>query len=69
MFKIGDVVALKSGGPKMTVAKDPTGDPQTVECAWFTEHVPVLFQDRFACAAIQHIPETVPAEGPPLASE
>lgn len=36
-FKAGDVVQLKSGGPKMTVSwidTDVTGDP-VVHCSWF----------------------------------
>lgn len=37
-FKPGDVVALKSGGPKMTVTQvgiaNLTGEP-TVWCVWF----------------------------------
>ena len=38
-FKIGDVVILKSGGPKMTitsVGKDNFGAP-TVWCSWFID--------------------------------
>jgi len=35
-WKIGDVVALKSGGPAMTiVAEQQDGDDQSVKCAWF----------------------------------
>jgi uncharacterized protein YodC (DUF2158 family) len=33
-FKIGDVVELNSGGPKMTVAASPADDG-TVLCIWF----------------------------------
>ena len=39
-FQIGDVVKLKSGGPKMTVTgtgKDMYGKP-TVVCTWFAQH-------------------------------
>lgn len=31
-FKGGDIVTLKSGGPKMTVAYDDKGD---ITCQWF----------------------------------
>ena len=45
-FKAGDVVQLKSGGPKMTVtqAGDRLGKP-TVWCAWFDG--PTKHQDTF----------------------
>jgi uncharacterized protein YodC (DUF2158 family) len=33
-FKVGDIVQLKSGGPKMTV-KDPTAINGNVHCQWF----------------------------------
>jgi len=37
-FKVGDVVVLKSGGPKMTISKiEPSNsnDAETVKCVWF----------------------------------
>jgi uncharacterized protein YodC (DUF2158 family) len=34
LFKIGDVVRLRSGGPAMTVKTEDDGDGQ-VECQWF----------------------------------
>lgn len=34
-FKIGDVVRLKSGGPKMTV--DSLKGKDTVQCRWFED--------------------------------
>jgi uncharacterized protein YodC (DUF2158 family) len=35
-FKVGDIVQLKSGGPKMTVEEvDARLGAKTVECAWF----------------------------------
>ncbi|HEX8283258.1 MAG TPA: DUF2158 domain-containing protein [Pyrinomonadaceae bacterium] len=33
-FKVGDIVQLKSGGPKMTV-KDPMAVNDNVHCQWF----------------------------------
>lgn len=38
-LEIGEVVMLKSGGPKMTVARlaDPNDDDPDVGCEWFTE--------------------------------
>jgi uncharacterized protein YodC (DUF2158 family) len=35
ILKTGDVVILKSGGPKMTVQKDTTGVRDAVDCKWF----------------------------------
>lgn len=33
-FKPGDVVSLRSGGPRMTIAKV---DAESVFCEWFTD--------------------------------
>lgn len=36
-FKLGDIVQLKSGGPKMTVGEKPLGmHAQGVYCQWFS---------------------------------
>jgi uncharacterized protein YodC (DUF2158 family) len=38
-FKVGDVVQLNSGGPRMTVTQELTGkDRITYYCAWFHEN-------------------------------
>jgi uncharacterized protein YodC (DUF2158 family) len=34
-LKIGDVVRLKSGGPKMTIAEIGDSDDKRVKCIWF----------------------------------
>ncbi|GHV14760.1 hypothetical protein FACS189491_11430 [Spirochaetia bacterium] len=36
-FKVGDVIVLKSGGPKMTVERiaTHTNGNEYVECSWF----------------------------------
>jgi len=34
-FKKGDVVQLKSGGPKMTIGYLLTDDTNRVKCTWF----------------------------------
>lgn len=34
-FKVGDVVCLKSGGPRMTVTGFVVGEPNWVWCHWF----------------------------------
>ncbi len=36
-FQVGDVVQLKSGGPKMTVSVIRSDDDGRVECAWFDD--------------------------------
>ena len=37
IFKLGDLVQLKSGGPKMTVTDEAWGidDEATIWCTWF----------------------------------
>jgi uncharacterized protein YodC (DUF2158 family) len=35
MFKVGDVVVLKSGGPQMTV--DEIRTSKSVHCMWFND--------------------------------
>ena len=37
-FKVGDVVRLKSGGPKMTVVEAKEDD--SIECQWFASNEP-----------------------------
>jgi uncharacterized protein YodC (DUF2158 family) len=34
-FKVGDIVQLKSGGPKMTVESTESYGDKSIECAWF----------------------------------
>lgn len=34
-LKVGDTVALKSGGPTMTVASGTFGRPPSANCQWF----------------------------------
>jgi uncharacterized protein YodC (DUF2158 family) len=59
-FQPGDIVRLKSGGPKMTVE---TVDDTGVYCAWFVG-------DKVEGRAFQkHVPEkTTPSIGPPSAT-
>ncbi|TXD37906.1 DUF2158 domain-containing protein [Lujinxingia vulgaris] len=35
-FKAGDIVVLKSGGPKMTIQEDSNRPPHRYECKWFS---------------------------------
>lgn len=51
-FKAGDVVRLKSGGPKMTItAIDGNGGMQKAICAWFDG--PRKIEDAFALEALE----------------
>jgi uncharacterized protein YodC (DUF2158 family) len=34
-FNVGQIVKLKSGGPKMTIASSPRGDRKHYTCEWF----------------------------------
>ena len=36
-IKVGDVVQLKSGGPKMTVSRHGQDDNNIVVCNWFVD--------------------------------
>jgi len=45
-LEIGDVVRLKSGGPKMTVAK-PEDEQGQVKCVWFVGDYGKLYFDYF----------------------
>ncbi|WP_297554754.1 DUF2158 domain-containing protein [uncultured Alistipes sp.] len=55
-FKIGDVVVLKSGGPKMTVSEYPikmidgSENHAQVQCKWFNE-------DNHLTQSIFHVDE------------
>jgi uncharacterized protein YodC (DUF2158 family) len=58
-LKIGDVVTLKSGGPKMTITSGPEDDGtggKVVHCSWFGgqnhEH---LEHSAFNTAALQKL--------------
>lgn len=46
-FKVGDIVKLKSGGPKMTVSNTDKGidDKNVIECIWFQKEN--KFSDEF----------------------
>ena len=37
VFKVGDIVRLKSGGPKMTVYEIADDDEDMIYCRWFVE--------------------------------
>lgn len=50
-MNLGDVVMLKSGGPKMTVELNADGK---VHCVWFEKAV--LFRNTFTEAALKSIP-------------
>jgi uncharacterized protein YodC (DUF2158 family) len=54
-FEIGDVVQLKSGGPRMTVTKAEreAAHGGTITCVWFTrEQIPV--RSEFWGALLSH---------------
>ncbi|SDD04502.1 YodC family protein [Paraburkholderia lycopersici] len=63
MAGIGDVVTLKSGGPRMTVMyAGPVGfaSGNWLICQWFDEHGE-LRQDMFAQDMVQIEPRSIPA--------
>ena len=63
-FKIGDVVQLQSGGPKMTVANTKS-NPAGILCTWFDGSE--VKSSRFpqeALQSAQKAPKKVPAKMP-----
>lgn len=36
-FNVGDVVQLKSGGPKMTISRPDESNPRSFWCVWFDD--------------------------------
>jgi len=36
-FSVGDVVQLKSGGPKMTVSRQDESNSRSLWCVWFDD--------------------------------
>jgi len=38
-LSIGDVVCIKSGGPRMTIVRFSVGNENIVHCAWFNKDV------------------------------
>lgn len=68
-FKVGDIVRLKSGGPKMTITEPPDAATVGWHCAWFderNEYCTHCFEtDTLAlCGADPHLPPVTP--GPHL---
>jgi len=53
MFKLGDVVALKSGGPFMTVT-DITANTGIV-CVWFCEHTGQYNKQEFNVLSLRTV--------------
>lgn len=51
MFKTGDVVQVKSGGPVMTVLTEG----EQVECLWFAEGAEVFHRETFPAACLEAI--------------
>ncbi|MCA0399386.1 MAG: YodC family protein [Proteobacteria bacterium] len=52
MFKIGDVVQMKSGGPAMSVVS--TTD-EKAECLWFAEGSETFQRDTFPMACLEAV--------------
>ncbi len=58
-FNPGDVVRLKSGGPKMTVEFADEDDPSRIICSWFVKET--VQQRGFASAALEVVPPDEPS--------
>ncbi len=48
-IKVGDVVVLKSGGPRMTVrsVEPKNGHPTTIHCMWYCESKADFHKESF----------------------
>lgn len=51
MFKIGDVVQVKSGGPAMTVLSEG----EEVVCLWFAEGTEAFHRERLPAACLESV--------------
>ncbi len=52
-IKIGDIVVLKSGGPKMTIcAFGGTAQERTAACKWFVDGTPNVWEGTFSVSAL-----------------
>ena len=63
MFKIGDVVELKSGGPPMTVSRDMLAHEQG-ECVWFDFEGTGLHRGSFPAVTLRVVDQTDDARKP-----
>lgn len=53
MFKIGDVVQLKSGGPAMTVVA--MGDAEQVECLFYAEAADMFRRETLPAIVLESV--------------
>jgi uncharacterized protein YodC (DUF2158 family) len=61
-FKPGDLVVLKSGGPRMTIEFVNSSDPK-IGCVWFSESTNQFYNKAFYRDAIRLITEADKAYG------
>lgn len=54
IFKVGDVVMLKSGGPKMTVLAT---EGEGVRCVWFVKGGEELEKEDFLVVCLRWLPQ------------
>jgi uncharacterized protein YodC (DUF2158 family) len=70
-FKVGDIVKLKSGGPKMTVCEVHTILETQVECSWFSrtgKHQDALLRGFYPPRALELITEASASDDSTTAS-
>jgi len=60
LFKVGDVVRLKTGGPEMTVEAVEARSPDVI-CTWFAENAPR--HGRFKALLLQKVVEKAAEPG------
>lgn len=70
-LKPGDVVRMKSGGPRMILIEEPVKAPlETVLCAWFREKDQTFTEDRLAVVSLKKVEDKEESDwGPTSTSE
>lgn len=61
-LSVGDVVQVKSGGPRMTITQITNGN---AECTWFENGTPVPFSQSFPLAILAPPPSPVAISSEP----
>ena len=70
-FQIGDIVRLRSGGPRMTIVDKNVILEEVIECSWFSakgKHQDAALKGFYPPRALQLITEASPSDSTPSAA-